>query len=745
MSETEFHPAPRPLQLWGGVECTTNRVADNYLEQASRSGHIGRLSDFDRFAELGITALRHAVLWEQTAPTNLGAADWRWADASLAKIHQLGITPIVGLVHHGSGPRSTSLVDSGFPEKLAAYALAVARRYPWVADYTPVNEPLTTARFSGLYGLWYPHGRDDQTFARALLNECRATVLVMRAIRSVNPRARLIQTDDLGKTHSTPRLAYQADFENERRWLAFDLLSGRVSPQHPLWGYLTSAGLAPSELEWFLDNPCSPDVIGVNHYLSGERFLDEHLDRYPGHTHGGNGRDSYADVLANRVLREGAAGPYALLMEAWNRYQLPVAVTECHNGCTREEQLRWFAEVWDAAHAARLDGAMVIAVTAWSLLGAFDWNSLVTRNEGHYEPGVFDLRSTPPRPTALASLARQLQSGAAPEHPVLRVPGWWHRNQRFVYGISVDDQGEASRQVTRLDNFVSTSVRPVLITGGRGTLGRAFARICDHRGIPYVLLARQQCDIADVHSVRKALFQFRPWAIINTAGYVRVDQAELDYARCYRENTSGAAVLAAECAARRIQLLTFSSDLVFAGEVTRPYVEGDPVNPLNQYGSSKAAAELQVLNLLPSALIVRTSTFFGPWDEYNFVAVALRTLAADREFRAAHDSRISPTYVPDLVNTSLDLLIDSESGIWHLANQGETAWADLAQNAAERARISTLSLERCSTHELNRAARRPLYSVLGSQRALLMPTLEHALDRFFHEAEFDWGTQPKAA
>ncbi|MBA3912325.1 MAG: sugar nucleotide-binding protein [Acidobacteriales bacterium] len=745
MSDAEFHLVPRSLQLWGGVECTTNRVADSYLEQTSRSGHIGRLSDFDRFAELGITALRHGVLWEQTAPGDVSAADWRWADASLAKIQQLGITPIVGLLHHGSGPRSTSLVDAGFPEKLAAYASAVAQRYPWISDYTPVNEPLTTARFSGLYGLWYPHGRDDQTFVRALLNECRATVLAMRAIRLVNPYARLIQTDDLGKTHSTPKLAYQADFENERRWLAFDLLGGRVNPQHPMWGYLISAGSAPSELEWFLDNPCPPDVIGVNHYLSGERFLDEHLDRYPDHTHGGNGRDSYADVLANRVLREGAAGPYALLMEAWNRYQLPVAVTECHNGCTREEQLRWFAEVWDAAETARRDGAKVIAVTAWSLLGAFDWDSLVTRNEGHYEPGVFDLRSTPPRATALASLARQLQSGASLEHPLLRVPGWWHRAQRFVYGISVDHQGEASRQVTSSANVRSTSVRPLLITGGGGTLGRAFARICEHRGIPYALLTRQQCDIADVHSVRKALFQFRPWAIINTAGYVRVDQAELDYARCYRENTSGAAVLAAECAAHGIQLLTFSSDLVFAGEVTRPYVEGDPVNPLSQYGSSKAAAELKVLNLLPSALIVRTSTFFGPWDEYNFITIALRTLAADREFRAAQDNRISPTYVPDLVNTSLDLLIDGESGIWHLANQGETAWADLAQNVADRARISTVSLERCSAHELGRAARRPLYSVLGSQRALLMPTLEHALDRFFQEAEFDWGIQPKAA
>src|SRR5205085_4537886 len=160
------------------------------------------------------------------------------------------------------------------------------------------------------------------------------------------------------------------------------------------------AGIDQSELQWFLDNPCPPDVIGINHYLSGERYLDERLELYPAYTHGGNGRDCYADVLASRVLREGAAGPGALLMEAWERYGLPLAITECHNGCSREEQMRWFLEVWQAAEECRQRGASVEAVTAWSLLGAFDWTHLVTRDEGHYESGVYDVRFSPPRATA---------------------------------------------------------------------------------------------------------------------------------------------------------------------------------------------------------------------------------------------------------------------------------------------------------------------------------------------------------
>src|SRR5947209_12103569 len=94
-----------PLELWGGAECTINRVEDQYIEQLGRSGHISRVSDFDLFAQLGIKAVRHGVLWEQIAPRGLESADWAWADSSLQRIRELGIQPIVGLVHHGSGPR----------------------------------------------------------------------------------------------------------------------------------------------------------------------------------------------------------------------------------------------------------------------------------------------------------------------------------------------------------------------------------------------------------------------------------------------------------------------------------------------------------------------------------------------------------------------------------------------------------------------------------------------------------------
>ena len=158
---------------------------------------------------------------------------------------------------------------------------------------TPVNEPLTTARFSALYGHWYPHHRDDRSFVKAFLNELRAIVLAMTRIRQVNPTARLIQTEDAGRTDSTPALADQAEFENHRRWLTFDVLAGRVSHEHPLWSWLLDCGASLADLQWFVDHPCLPDVIGLNYYLTSDRYLDEHVGRNPLLSHGTNGREQY--------------------------------------------------------------------------------------------------------------------------------------------------------------------------------------------------------------------------------------------------------------------------------------------------------------------------------------------------------------------------------------------------------------------------------------------------------------------
>src|SRR5215211_1626238 len=105
------------MELWAGVECTVNRVGDKYSDQLERSGHALRGRDLERLAELGVHRLRYPVLWERTAPDGLDNIDWSWADERLSTLRRQGLTPIVGLVHHGSGPPSTNLLDPEFPEK----------------------------------------------------------------------------------------------------------------------------------------------------------------------------------------------------------------------------------------------------------------------------------------------------------------------------------------------------------------------------------------------------------------------------------------------------------------------------------------------------------------------------------------------------------------------------------------------------------------------------------------------------
>jgi dTDP-4-dehydrorhamnose reductase len=236
-------------------------------------------------------------------------------------------------------------------------------------------------------------------------------------------------------------------------------------------------------------------------------------------------------------------------------------------------------------------------------------------------------------------------------------------------------------------------------------------------------------DIADPDSVRAALEQWQPWGLVNTAGYVRVDDAEGDE-RQWRENALGPAVLASECAKAGVKLLTFSSDLVFGGDQSHPYEEHHPARPLNAYGRAKLAAEREVLKGWPQALVVRTAAFFGPWDVHNFLAQGLGQLRRGEPWVAAHDQVVSPTYVPDLVHTSLDLLIDGESGLWHLANDGAVSWAEFARRAAEAAGLQTAGVQAQPAAALRQRAPRPSFSALSSARARLMPTLDGAIERY---------------
>ncbi len=713
----------RELELWAGAECTVNRVQDQYFDQLQRTGHATRLDDLERLAALGVRRVRFPILWELTAPGRLEDADYRWSDVRMQRLVALGIEPIVGLVHHGSGPRHTSLRDESFAQGLAAFAEQVAARYPWVTAYTPINEPLTTARFSALYGLWYPHERELGSFFRALVNETLATRASMAAIRRVNPGAELYQTEDIGQIFSTADLEYQSRYENERRWLSLDLLFGRVDAQHPLRHHLEEHGVEPRLLDQFCDEPCAPELIGINYYVTSDRFLDSRLERYPRHTWGGNGRQAYADLEAVRVRREGILGHRALLEGVWQRYRTACALTEVHLACHREDQLRWLTEAWQGARAARASGVDVRALTLWSAFGAVGWNNLVTLASGEYEPGAYDVRGPAPRSTAIAALARNLAAGAA-EPPLASGDGWWRRETRLSYSTQPKSSTAAG------------AAAESVIVLGEGDFARRVAALCARRfacisaatltGAPSVL-----ARLGGPGGVGQP-----PWAVVFALEPARGTVITAARAGELRRHW---AILRARCRAD-VRVLGFSSHRVFDGWSERPYLESDGACSTDPEGASWLGLERACGMLSPEPLLVRAGLLLDPEAPADLLGGQLEKLRQGEAPRIPSNGWVSPTYVPHLVDAALDLLVDGEHGIWHLVPRTGCSPFDLACRSAERLGLPSLAPV---SSGLRRATCGPMEG-LASERGWLLPDLDVALDAYAREAQRLFAAQAHA-
>lgn len=682
------------LELWAGAECTVNRVGDAYFDQVERTRAFERLEDIDRLAELGVRAVRFPVLWERVAPNPRAAPDFTWTDVRLERLRELGIRPIVGLLHHGSGPPHTDLCADDFVSGFSRYASAVARRYPWVEDYTPINEPLTTARFSALYGHWYPHRRDTASFLRALLNQIEGTAAAMREIRSVNSAARLVQTDDCGSTRATPELAHQESFENLRRWLSYDLLFGRVDRAHPLREHLLENQISERRLDALSGEPCPPDVVGLNYYLTSDRFLDHRLELYPRELWGGNGRDRYVDVEAVRVLPEGARTHRQVLLEAWSRYGAPVALTEVHLGCSREQQLRWLRQAWDHAVQARREGADVRAVTLWSLFGSLDWNSLVTRDSGHYESGAYDVRGGSPRPTALATLAAELARGSTTLHPLADGEGWWQVPARLFHALRAAEPSAPAKQ--------PSMAAPLLVIGA-GRLTRSVLQVCHDRGVATCAVGS---DFAP--GDLKRLTSVRPWAVVFTG--------QPTNARRMAVMLSALSPLISD-----LPVLAFSSDLVFDGRAG-PYVETDCTEVVPE-GRIWCEWEGALGYAVPHALVVRSGPWFDPALPGDALSRALVLLRRGEALKLPDQERISPAYAPHLLHGALDLLADGAQGVWHLAPRASCSPFDLLRAAAEHVGIRTHALTAGNARHVGLARGGHSSRALSSTRGSVMPDL----------------------
>ncbi len=423
----ERHLDVAPLAMWGGLECSVVRIGDSWRDQVAETGHHDRIDDLDRVAALGIRTLRYPLLLERRRQD----PDWAWHDGRLERLRNLGIAPVAGLLHHGMGVGG-GLLHPDFPHELARHAAAVAERYPDIALWTPVNEPLTTARFACLYGHWHPHLQDEGGFVRAVAAQCYAVLLAMRAVRSHAPAARFMHTEDLGRVYATAPVAAQAAYENQRRWLSLDLLCGRVDRYHLWRAMFERHGVAASQLDELATGEAAPDLIGINHYVTSDRFLDHRLELYPQAMHGGNGRQAYVDTEAVRIDLRDVTGWQACLQEAWQRYRVPLVLSEVHLGCEDvQEQVRWLVEAWNVANGLRGQGVDIRALTAWALFGLVDWDSLLRQRHGRYEPGAYDIRTVPPTSTLLAQAIATLAQDGEFSHPALAMPGWWRRSTRL--------------------------------------------------------------------------------------------------------------------------------------------------------------------------------------------------------------------------------------------------------------------------------------------------------------------------
>jgi dTDP-4-dehydrorhamnose reductase len=257
----------------------------------------------------------------------------------------------------------------------------------------------------------------------------------------------------------------------------------------------------------------------------------------------------------------------------------------------------------------------------------------------------------------------------------------------------------------------------LLVTGGRGQLGRSLVRAAAARGDAVVALARDTLDITVPAQIAAALRAHAPAVVINGAAYTAVDRAEAERDRAFAVNADGAGQIARACAAASVPLLHVSTDYVFDGTATRPYREDDPASPINVYGASKAAGERQVLDA--GGVVVRTSWLFGEGGP-SFVHSMLRLARERPSLRVVADQHGCPTCADDLAAALLELATRERGGIYHACGDGPTTWHGFATAIVDEARRHTaLACERVepiTTAEYPTPARRPAYSVLDTGR-----------------------------
>jgi dTDP-4-dehydrorhamnose reductase len=263
--------------------------------------------------------------------------------------------------------------------------------------------------------------------------------------------------------------------------------------------------------------------------------------------------------------------------------------------------------------------------------------------------------------------------------------------------------------------------RALVVLGPTGAFTDEVLRVCACRGL----------DILHVHAAKEVeavlapAAAARPWAVVDASTLELSAHAARYPGATLWVDARAAQAVAAACAAAGLPLLAFSSNLVFDGSTGPAHAEDAPCVPFSAFGTSQARAEGLVAKAHRAALQVRTGCVMAADETLSLQSALHATLAAE-EFPPVLPAGItSLSYLPDLIHAALDLLIDGERGIWHLANQGETTWTDLADRMARTVGVTCPRVTRLNGGMTNLA--------LTSIRGFMMPSLESAIDRFVRD------------
>lgn len=276
----------------------------------------------------------------------------------------------------------------------------------------------------------------------------------------------------------------------------------------------------------------------------------------------------------------------------------------------------------------------------------------------------------------------------------------------------------------------------IVVTGASGQLGHDVTKVLYERGIEYIGLSSQDCDITDELAVQQIFEKERPDAVIHCAAYTQVDNAEDDTESCWKINVGGTQNIVRACQRYGTKMMYISTDYVFSGDGEHFHEPMDDPEPKGIYGKSKLAGELTVQSGLTDYFIIRTSWAFGLHGR-NFVKTMLAIAEKQKIINVVDDQIGSPTYTADLAHLLCDIICTDKYGVYHATNEGVCSWADFAEEIFTMSR-KKVKVCRITSEQYHARAMRPLNSRMSNKKLLengfkLLPPWQDALKRFLSE------------